>query len=174
MNGHVTRQATRARRCHCSVCTFLRENRGSREENLLVCGIRLKMSYSPLLPYYFPYYVFTLSIPPFISLYRVTLFIAHISTDKYFLNVATSVYYLPGLNDSSSSAEQLKGTCKEACNKTFWAIGSVIVCYSVLLIQVSWRLTPLFSLRCRTGGARGCVGKKEETEIGRRLEEELR
>ena len=64
----------------------------------------------------------------------MTLSIAHLGYGDCLLKVATSVYYLPGLNGSCSSANQPKGICKEAYYKTLWAL-AVSQCTIVIIIK---------------------------------------
>ena len=62
------------------------------------------------------------------NFYKVTNLVVHqLQSDIVYrtLRFSASFYYLPGLKGSCSSANQSKGTCKEASNKSMWAIVSV-------------------------------------------------
>ena len=51
--------------------------------------------------------------------YTVTHLVGHIGLVTAFPEVATRVYYLPGLDSICSSAQQSKGACKETVTKRY-------------------------------------------------------
>ena len=48
----------------------------------------------------------------------MTQLVEYVDLVNVFLEIATVVYYLPGLDGSCSSAHQPKGTCKESSHQT--------------------------------------------------------